>query len=280
MLSMLIALCSSFITAVTNILVKSATKKIPPILVNFFRVVAAAILLCLLNFHNMGEIIRLVSEVIYLLLYITIAGPILAWYLYTKALREGAVSILHPIANSYPLISIFIGHFILGYKILEKHIIASIMVLVGIFLVTWQGEKVEIRIKPLIFAILATLLWSTNVIAFKMLTYSLSNYQIATLRALMASLLMSPALIKLRKSKISIKSLGIVFLIGAIGDVLGFIVWVTAIAMGPLPVVMPIIALAPVFSAILSKIIFAERVTKVRLTGIIISCLGVGILSL
>lgn len=214
-----------------------------------------------------------------MLIYVALIGPVLAWYSYTKALSKGHVSILHPIANSYPLLAILLGYFIFRYTIELKHVVSSLLVLIGIILVTRYSGKVKIDYKPIFLASFATFLWSTNVIMFKFLTFKLTNWEIATFRAILATLIMSPiALLKLNTKVLH--KIKYALLIGIIGDIFGFILWVTAIDLGPLPLVMPIIATAPIFSAIFSKFIFSESLTKVKMLGIIMACIGIGILSL
>ncbi|RLE78962.1 MAG: hypothetical protein DRJ51_08640 [Thermoprotei archaeon] len=277
-LSIAVALCASLLIATTHVIVKLAASKIHPLFVNYFRLTTAALVLSpvLVSSRNLAEVNM---TTMLTMLYTALVGPVLAWYLYTEALRRGLVSILHPIANSYPIMAMFLSYILLGSTIRVKHIVASLLVLVGVILVTRRSGSVKFRWKPIMLTTLSALLWSSNVIAFKLLTYSLTNLEIAVMRAITALAIMSPLVLP-RIQEVNLRKLKLVLLAGLVGDVIGFTTWITAIDMGPLPVVMPIMATAPIISAMLSKLFLSEELTKLRIVGIIVACIGVSLLSI
>jgi len=279
LLSIAIALSSSLLVAITHIIVKLATSRLHPSLVNYFRLSVAALILSPVLLVNYSKFISIDASTILIIFYVALAGPTLAWYLYTRALREGLVSVLHPIANSYPIMAMILSYAVLGEAIKMKHIVASLLVLVGVILVTRRTEAVRLKREPILLAAIAALLWSSNVIMFKILTYSLSNLEIAAVRALVALMAMTPvALHNIRR--VNLKDIKFALLAGLVGDVISFIVWITAIDVGPLPVVMPIMAMAPVLSAVLSRVLLSEELGKLKLLGVILASIGVGILSI
>jgi len=279
LLSIAIALSSSLLVAITHIIVKLATSRLHPSLVNYFRLSVAALILSPVLLVNYSKFISIDASTILIIFYVALAGPTLAWYLYTRALREGLVSVLHPIANSYPVMAMILSYAVLGEAIKMKHIVASLLVLVGVILVTRRTEAVRLKREPILLAAIAALLWSSNVIMFKILTYSLSNLEIAAVRALVALMAMTPiALHNIRR--VNLKDIKFALLAGLVGDVISFIVWITAIDVGPLPVVMPIMAMAPVLSAVLSRVLLSEELGKLKLLGVILASIGVGILSI
>lgn len=278
-LSIAIATIASLLVATTQVIVKLATSRLQPSLVNYFRLLTASLILLPVTLTSLKDLVKVNLGVILMIFYIALAGPTLAWYLYTKALKKGLVTVLHPIANSYPIIAIVLSHIVLRDIIGIKHIIASLLVFTGVILVTKRSESIKFEWKPIALTIIAALLWSSNVVVFKLLTYSLSSLRIAAVRAMTALAIMSPIVLP-KIGKVTIKELKFALLAGLIGDVIGFVTWVKAIDLGPLPVVMPIIASAPIFSAILSKFILSEELTKLRIIGIMLASIGVATLSL
>lgn len=278
-LSIITALIASLLVAATHIIVKLATSRLQPSLVNYFRLLTASLILLPVTLTSLKDLAEINLKTALMILYVALAGPTLAWYLYTRALKKDLVVVLHPIANSYPIVAMILSHVVLGDIIGTKHVIASLLVLIGVILVTKRSESIEFEWEPIILTTIAALLWSSNVIVFKLLTYSLSSLRIAAVRAVTALAIMSPVTLP-KVRGITIRELKFALLAGLVGDVMGFIAWVKAIDLGPLPVVMPVIASAPVLSAMLSKLILSEELTKSRVIGIVLASIGVATLSL
>ncbi len=278
MIAVLVALCASALTALNQVLVKAATRRLSPLLVNYLRLLVASAVMSPVAVLCAPKLARLGPLVALNVLYVAAAGPVLAWYLYTRALKGGEVSVLHPIGNSYPAIAVLLSFLLLGESVRLNYVAALALVTAGAAIVTKQrGERCSSA--SVAMAAAAALLWGSNVIAFKLLTYSLSSVEIAALRALTAAAMLTPAALpKLRGVRASDAKVALAA--GLVGDVLTFTAWVTAIGIGPISLVMPVIATAPVLSALLSRALLAERVGGARMAGVALASLGVGLLFL
>lgn len=60
---------------------------------------------------------------------------------------------------------------------------------------------------------------------------------------------------------------------------LGFMVWLIVLAKAEVSYAYPLISLGYVFTAILARVLFGEAVSAMRITGILITCLGVFIIA-
>ena len=281
-IAIFLALGSSIMIGLNTVIVKMATSKLDPLLVNFIKTLTASFFLLFLTiFYSIDLSIILNFSNLSLLFLTSLIGPTLAWYSYIFSLRRGHVSIVHPIANLYPLIAMIIDHFIFRSIIGFRHILSFLLTFTGAILVMKrENRKSERFSKSTLIVFIPTMLWGINVILFKILTRSLSSIVIATMRAILASTIMMPFTVSKLKRNISLKHLGISALAGILGDVISFNLWITAIGIGPIPLVMPIISSSPIFSAIFSHMIFSERIPKRRVLGIIFAVVGIALLSL
>ncbi len=64
-------------------------------------------------------------------------------------------------------------------------------------------------------------------------------------------------------------------LLGLVCYGMGFMVWLIVLAKAEVSYAYPLISLGYVFTAILAKVMFGEAVSITRMTGILVTCLGV-----
>jgi drug/metabolite transporter (DMT)-like permease len=101
-------------------------------------------------------------------------------------------------------------------------------------------------------------------------------------------LLLKTGMNKLGNFQISLQALGPVFLraflspyilLGLACYVTGFLIWLIVLAKAEVSYAYPLISLGYILTAVLGWWFLGENVTWVRLTGIIVTCLGVFIIS-
>lgn len=279
-----LALLSAVFIGSSTVILKFSTSRVKPLLVNFLKSLTGITgLLMIIIATNPHQLYTLKACHVITCFYIAFTGPFLAWYLYIRALKEGEVSLVHPIANIYPIIAMVIGFVALGSRLTALHIIGAILVIYGIRNILYTSKRSEraskeVKLKPVLGALSAAGLWGINAVLFKYLLAITNPLLLAFLRSLFSTLIMLPLIIIFRKecfSNPSPKHMSAAVLAGFTSDIVGIMIWLTSLQLGEIASVTTIASTAPLFSAFLSQKIFGEKPSPRRWWGVTLSVIGI-----
>ncbi len=280
----LLALSSALSSGMSAILAKYSTYKIKPIVVNFLRSITGSIILFMvISIINHDWYKNLLLYQVLIVSYIAFSGPFLAWYLYIKSLSLGDVSLVHPITNTYPFTAIITAYFLIGEIPSLFDILGGVFILFGIKIISdsKKPNKRKTGLRPVIYSIIVSILWGVNTTLFKFLLFSSTPTSLALLRSLFSAIIMFPLVIKdLKKEVKRIRYTLSAMATGITSDVVGIVLWLTSLRIGKVSNTSVIASTGPVFSAIFSVIFLREQPHPKRWLGILITLLGIFLVSL
>ena len=154
----------------SNFLIKGAMKHTDAVTFGTIRAFATTSLLLFYASLTTGIIMPSKTTWIYILLF-GIFGS-LAYYTFSKAMKDGKVSVVVPIVNAHSIITILLAALILG-EILSFSAYAYItMILAGIILVSIQQDshKKELTSHPIILALTTFFIWGVIFLFYRFIS--------------------------------------------------------------------------------------------------------------
>ncbi|MCS7135814.1 MAG: DMT family transporter [Nitrososphaerota archaeon] len=215
-----------------------------------------------------GEIWALTNLSFTAIIYFAIAGIsnfLVVRYLIYMAIKLAGATVTLPIVSCDTLITVFLGIIVLGEGFSFKLIVATILVVIGIVLVTSRNAHVEggrgsiINFKRgILYAILAMLSLSISSITIRLGTLETNTPSLGLLISNFFALTTGSVLLALPKYKEEVLSVDVkaknYFLIGAFLVTTGQLTRYVALANAPVSLASPVINTHPLFTLILSYI--------------------------
>ncbi len=284
-MAILYAILSAVTSGVTPVLLKRSAEVAKPTIINGMKFATASIALIifmsLVKWHWWNTI---TSRALSIAVLTGLTGPSLAWYFYMKAMHYIDVSITHPTVQSYALISILLDA--LFYKVYPngKAFLGFFLILIGIYAVLKSNTVNRGSTKKIYFALITAFLWGINVFLFKIALMDVSPLVLSTMRAFFATIfiwtynfIVFGKNINRELKKVNILN---VALAGINGDFISIYLFFSAIAIGPLYIVIPLSSTSPFFSAFFSMKHLKEKLSLVRILGIVSVVAGTIIVTL
>jgi len=283
MLGILSALAAAAFSGLTPVILKRPSERYPAFLVNAAKLsvglVAVTLVVAILDpgwlFH--------ISPRAWLFGFLgAMLGPVAAWFFYLKAMKGMDVSLVSPGVNSYPPLAIFVDFLV--YSIVPRpfSLVAALVILAGIWLLFMDSPKTLQTKKAWVFAGLTATCWGVNNVVFKTLTMEAPIMTAAWLRVFFASTIVVAVALALHWRdirRIAGRDWGLIAMSGVTHDAGSAFLFIASLKLGQIYVVSPLSSTSPLFAAVLSAIFLGERVGKFRWTGIILTVLGIVLMS-
>jgi len=250
---LLIPLIPALIWAIVPLVYKSFIIKEEILKVNFLRMGYSSLILLfpfLFLGFNKGIIYGMLSGMISLALGDS---------LFLFSIRKVGASIAVPVAYTYVLFSQYIAYF-LGENIGILHFISSVLIIIGLFLLSKEREF-KLRITGIILSLITALIWAIGQSLIKLATMEkMDPLSIAFSRTLAAFVILG-IILGLKKEKINLKvneqtKLGV---ISVLDLVLGSSLFIISISIIGLGLTVIITSLSPFLTQIISKITGKEN---------------------
>jgi drug/metabolite transporter (DMT)-like permease len=284
-----LALCASVSWGLNSFVLKSGATDDGPMLALVIRAVIAFPILLLITLLTQSPdalwvYFRPQTFLLGLILVITI---VFGDGIFIYSLRDYSVNLILPIASIYPLITTLILLVTGEETVTALVIFGTLLVVVGIAIVTSKGTFIEgFPIKGLFLGLGVALGWGSSVVVAKIILdqSDTSSFGLMTFRTIFIGLFALVFLIlsagereNLRnKSRKSInRSIKIFGLSGILGWVLGASLLFLAIELIGAAVPTPISSKNPIIAVIIGYGTGIERINKYQMSGILISTLGV-----
>ena len=262
------------------VLLKKSAEMAKPTMVTFLKSTSSFfILFAFISLYRPGWYKNLSLNVCLLVALTSFIGPVAAWYFYVRAMKSLDITIVHPLVNSYPAISILLD--LLFFRVIPSFlsILGFLLILLGLHNLRQSDKKRKTGERfAILYAMITAFLWGINSFLFKIVLFYVSPITMTTLRVFFSMLfLLFFNLIAFKKDilcqfeKIHIKE---VILAGIAGDFLSMFFFFLAIKHGALYIVLPISATSPFMSALYARLFFKEKMDNLRTKGIIFIVTG------
>ena len=261
------------------LLKKSATRALPTIITFLKSGTSFFVLLIFVMFYMPSWYAYITPKTLMLVSLCSFIGPIVAWYFYVRAMKSLDITIVHPLVNSYPAISILLD--LIFFGIVPKFIalLGFVLIVIGLFYMRHSDKKRRTGERhALLFALITAVLWGINTFLFKIVLFEIPPIVMTLLRAFFAMLFLLIFNLVVFKNGIikEIKKVILqeVILAGIAGDFLSMFFFFLAIKHGMLYIVLPLSATSPFMSAVYARIFLKENIDTLRISGIVFIVLG------
>ena len=207
-----------------------------------------------------------------------------AAYSLFKGFEVGQLSIVSPIASSYPALSTILAVFLLNEQVSVIRLAAILAILVGIVLVSIQRQRERLDKRQLAagvgYAMIAFFALGFMFFALKFVVGSLGAFlPVLLVRVMSATVLTSVVLLTRKKQSRGNWSsfLPIVFVVGIV-DTFGNITYNLGILGGAVSVVATISGLFSAVTVILAFVVLKERLAAHQVIGLLTILVGVSII--
>jgi uncharacterized membrane protein len=199
-----------------------------------------------------------------------------------KSFEVGQLSIVSPVASSYPALSIVLAVFLLNEAISVVRFIGILAIMIGILLVSLQKMKAfEKHFSAGIgYALMAFACQGFLFFGLKWVVGDLGSFLPVLLLRLVTALVLSGAVVFVGGRSVSHNSTSFM-LVGFVGivDTLGNVAFTMGLGTGAVAVVSTITALFSSVTVLLACLLLKERLVMHQAIGILAIMLGVGIVS-
>jgi len=231
-----------------------------------------------------------VSRAVIFFILAGIIGPFIARYLLYVGIERVGVSIASPLANMRPLFGAMIAVVLLGEKLTISIAGATILIIVGAVVISWERSGGQIATKwsrrDLIFPVLASFCYGLATIMRKLglnITPEPIVGVIIQNTAALAILLMATPL-QSQQQKVDLRD-GRAWFVFGIGGLLAFVAHYCtfyALGLGRVIIVAPLVGVNPFFAILLTGIFLRkeERITLKIVMGSILIVGGTAVLTL
>ncbi len=279
-MALIFAILSAAFGGLQPVLLKKSAEVAKPTMVTFLKSTASFfILFVFISLYAPMWYKGLRFSTCLLIALTSLIGPIIAWYFYVRAMKSLDITVVHPLVNSYPAISILLD-------LLFFHVVPHVIALLGFVLILLglhnlrqsdkkrkKGEKFAV-----LYALITAFLWGINSFLFKIVLTDTPALTMTLLRVLFSMIFLLFFNLAVFKEEIlkELKKVRIkeVVLAGFVGDFLSMFLFFLAIKNGALYIVLPISSTSPFMSAIYARIFFKEKMDNLRTTGIVLIVIG------
>ena len=198
-----------------------------------------------------------------------------------KGFEVGRLSVVSPIASSYPVISVLLAVFFLGESITRNRLIGITLVVVGIVLVgiqSQQGDESKRLAAGVVFAVGCMLLGGFLYFGLKPVTLALGVYLPALLQRCVGSMVMAALFFKLRRTGPSqTKNLRFISAVAAL-DTFANVAYNAGVSVGSVSIVSTLGGLFSPITVLLAWTILKEKLARHQFLGFVAVAAGVTIL--
>jgi DME family drug/metabolite transporter len=282
-LAIIVALCWAF----TAVLYRKALRNTSYTVTNLVRTIFAAMFLLAVVSLTLRHVSAIPLSLLSLLLLASITNLVIGDTLFFMSLKKVGVSRTQPISSSYPLFSMIPASLIIGERIELLTVIGTILILIGIVIVSLTGNKnSELRservstLRGVHFSIGAALCYSIGFTSYKLVLVSGAvDPTFATfirMTAVIPILLVAVAIRgprqmkKLTKRDIAILAVGGILELG-VGGLLLF----QSLRLADASRVIPLSSTTPLFALALASRYTGEKILFRLVLGAIITVAGV-----
>ena len=282
----ILGLTSALIIAVSGLLIRTQSYKVPPVIMNTVRCLAAtAFFWMLLPFGRpLTDLLLVPGKEWALLLGSVMIGPVTGEPSYLRAIKEIGLSRTMALAGTYPLATLLFDHLLLGTPFQPSFLLGSILVVLGVVaLVTRSGRPVaDPRGRLLLgvgLSLLAATLWGLSTVLLKPAIAHLTVVQANSIRmpqvALVLFLVYRSTGHRMEFTKLAPRSLLIVATTGVLSMGLGSFMFLSALEeIGPAKTA-TLTSISPAFGLILAVFLLKEQVTVQVVLGVVLCVTGV-----
>lgn len=215
--------------------------------------------------------------------YLLILGIInfLGMYTFYKALHLKGMALTLPITNSWAFIAVVLSAIFYKEHATLLQYLAIILILFGVFVITFKKEARIFFDNTFIFAIISMIMWGLFFFLLKIPNLIFGAVIVTVSVKLLTSFFSVPILLKNKINLFQTKytSLFYILIIGIL-DSVGFLVYTYAMNYSPVSITAPIISATPVLTVFLGVTILKEKLTKRHFIGIAFAVMGLIIISL
>jgi drug/metabolite transporter (DMT)-like permease len=283
----MLALASALVGAFAQIVTKGAISAIPPWLYLPIRWITSLSLLSLLaTALDLWRDFQWGEGLIYALAG-AILGPLISWNLYTRAVSRLDISVAYSVTQLSILMTVGIAVVWLGERPSSFTLAGAVFVLVGVWLVQRRAGPTRTRAVSVLGLGLAAgtaVCWGLNGPLWKLSVMTMSEVQVNLVRTGLASAVFGTSLgaiaVMSAGARATLRSVSLRGVIGAavagiLADVTAFWLQFSALKVGDVATVAPILSSSPLFVALLSAGFLHERLRRLQLAGIGLILLGV-----
>ncbi len=274
------ALLSAVFGGLQPVLLKKSAEQAKPTAVTFLKSTASfIILLVFISFYMPSWYKGITTNSLLLIALTSLIGPIVAWYFYVRAMKSLDITIVHPLVNSYPAISIILD--LIFFHTVPKiiAILGFLLILVGLHNLRESDRKRKYGEKyAVIFALITAFLWGINSFLFKIVLFNTPAITMTLLRVFFSmvflfvfNIFVFGKTLQKELARVKIKE---VTLAGLFGDFLSMFMFFLAIQHGMLYIVLPLSSTSPFMSALYARLFFKEKMDNLRIAGILFIVLG------
>ena len=282
-IGLIYAITSAFMFGISNVIAKKSLQN-----VNMFQLMTIRsffTLLTLIPFLFFTNFIlpSLIDGIMIIL--IGVIGAV-AYYLFVKAFSITDISVVSALTRTSVLITVLLSIIFLGESLQLLHYIAMLIVLLGIFLITadlksLDPEKLLHEKKAMMYIAFCIILWGFMYFLLKYSVNSVGAIYTAFYLELFVFLFLLPIFFKHSSDifqGIKKNNLFILFLIGSF-TALGTLFYSYAISMIYVSIAVIIINVSPLITAVFARMFIDEKLTKKKLLGIVLTIIGVIVIS-
>ncbi|HNZ87474.1 MAG TPA: DMT family transporter [Methanofastidiosum sp.] len=271
---------ASLMWAIEPIFAKLSYESSSVVQTSAFRAIFVTIVALLYALTTKGKDIKIKKQELSVIFYIAVVGTLIADLLFYFALTKIPVLNAVLIGHLQPIFIILIGYFILRDEKHSKYdYIGIFIMIIGALLVTSQNLQnlLMLRIGTVgdLLVVGATLSWATTGLVARKYLKNMNAGVITFYRFLIAAIFFSVYL--LLKSEFHFGSINQI-IVGIIVGV-GYILYYEGLRRVKAAQAGAVELSTPFFTAILGFLVLGEYVTVMQISGILVLCLGVYILS-
>lgn len=274
-----LALLSMLFWGLSDVLTKVSLSKSSKWLVLFLGQLFGAFIIFVLAFF-LGELGNFFSYGLIYLLLISLVNFI-GFFFFYKAIAKKGVALTSPIINSWAFITVILSIFFYNETISLVQAVAIILILFGIFLITFKKQEKIAFDSTFVFALLAMITFALFFFLLKIPIEIFGVLLVVLGVRLFTSILSVPFLVV---KKINISNIKLFALLAILGvgllDTFGFLAYSFSMNYAPVSIVAPIGSSVPIVSVILGVLVLKEKLNTRQKIGIITTIAGLLLLSL
>ena len=282
----ILGLSSALIVAISGLIIRTQSYKVPPVVMNTVRCIAATVFFwILLPFDRpLSDFLLVPGEEWALLLGAVMIGPVTGETSYLRAIREIGLSRTMALVGTYPLATLLFDHFLLGTPFQPSFLFGSILVVMGVVALATRSSRPQADPEGRLFlgvglSLLAATLWGLSTVLLKQSLAHLTVIQANSVRmpqvAIILFLVYKGTGHRMDIPRLETRSLLIVAATGVLSMGLGSFMFLSALEeIGPAKTA-TLTSVSPVFGLILAVLLLKEHVTIRVGLGVILCVAGV-----
>ncbi|MFX1244514.1 MAG: DMT family transporter [Promethearchaeota archaeon] len=273
----------------SNVIYKSQSHGIHPVLINALKMWIALLLMAVLVIVMLLFIPWTVPVTAVPLLALSILfGAVFGDLIYLTSQARIGVSRAFPIAMTFPLITYFATVLLFGEPLLLTRLLGVVLAIVGVVLISHEQTntsqnsndpiaKRDVRI-GILLAILTPFFWTAGALITQLAITGVDPVQGNLFRVLSGSLVMIPIIFLARSRGIKAptkRATKFTLIAGFFGMGIGSIMYVTAVQLAGAAVMSVLASTAPIFALPFTAFYLKEKITPLILVGTILTICGI-----